>query len=171
MRTSSIFTHLWHTTLNNNKDDSDYEWETTDPNDDDLPEDLLNMNASQPYSPDQSTQDICLECDDHLGVPERMGTDDHGLSAGTFEQLPHRDSECEFQGSAHETRESIDKPQEREHHLAKRRRHSPDTTQNQRLPGPPKQPTGSTESPHHRLSFHLVLVLEYVSDFFFVSVA
>ncbi|KAK8388932.1 hypothetical protein O3P69_020710 [Scylla paramamosain] len=148
--------HLWHNTLDNNKDDSDYEWEqpTHSDNDEglqDLSQDLSNMDESQPYLASSKHSGASLISDWDSGVPERMGTNDHGLSAGNTEQLPHRNPECEFQGSANETGESTDKPQEREHHLAKRRRHSPDTTQNQRVPGPPKQLTGSTESPHHRL--------------------
>ncbi|KAK8389187.1 hypothetical protein O3P69_020869 [Scylla paramamosain] len=91
--------HLWHNTLDNNKDDSDYEWEqpTHSDNDEglqDLSQDLSNMDESQPTSPPPSTQELPWISDWDSEVPERMGTNDHGLSAGNTEQLPHRNPEC-----------------------------------------------------------------------------
>ncbi|KAK8388550.1 hypothetical protein O3P69_020497 [Scylla paramamosain] len=150
--------HLWHTTLDNNKDNSDYEWEepTNSDNDEelqDLPKDLFDMDESQPTSPPPSTQELPWISDWDSGVPERMGTSNSGASTGPPEQLPHRNSECEFEGNQNETSSSTDKPQEGEHNLAKRRRHSPNPAQNGHLPISSKQPGSSAESPHHRIPF------------------
>lgn len=147
---------LWHTTLDNNKDDSDYEWEASHPNHDeglqDLPEDLHTMDEGQQNPAPAEAEEVGGRPERDVGVSGGMDPINTSPKAGDTQQLLCDPRECEQQRDKEQLPTTTDTPQEAEHHHAKGRKNCAEPVEERRLPEREHGLRQGDESPHHRLS-------------------